>query len=148
MPAKSLGQEMIEALREFHEVIKAGTPLEEKYLVTERKIVTARSLKLPASDPLTPGQILEARKALGVSQAVFADFLGVSAGALRSWEQGNQKPSRIASRFIDEIRQDPGYWLKRLRKAAAAVARRGKRAEVAPEEAPRPAAKARTRIAK
>mgnify|MGYP001124062743 CR=1 FL=1 len=43
------------------------------------------------------------REDLGVSQAVFADMLGVSASLVQSWEQGFRKPSRMACRLLDEI---------------------------------------------
>lgn len=121
MSEKSFGQEMLEAFQEFHETIKTGIPLEEKYVVTVRRKATARNTRLASAEPPTPAQIVEARAALGASQAVFAHFLGVSPQAVRAWEQGTQKPSGIASRFIGEIRRDPAYWLRRLQELAVAV---------------------------
>jgi len=60
------------------------------------------------------------RGLLRASQAVFARFLGVSVKTVRAWEQGFNVPSDMACRFMDEIRRDPSYWLRRLRSAIVA----------------------------
>jgi HTH-type transcriptional regulator/antitoxin HigA len=60
------------------------------------------------------------RKVLNASQALFAQFLGVSVKAVRKWESG-QAPSEMACRFMDEIRRNPKYWHKRLRESMRAV---------------------------
>jgi hypothetical protein len=57
------------------------------------------------------------RKLLGVSQAVFAKFLGVGIKTVCSWEQGKNRPSDMASRFLDEIGHNRAYWRKRLRES-------------------------------
>jgi putative transcriptional regulator len=50
------------------------------------------------------------RGLLGVSQTLFAAFLGVSAGTVRAWEQGANEPTPMACRFMDEIKRKPAYW--------------------------------------
>ena len=60
----------------------------------------------------------QTRNLLGASQAVFASFLGVCVATVRCWEQGLNRPSTIASRFLDEIRHNPDYWRGRLRDLA------------------------------
>ncbi len=62
----------------------------------------------------TPEMVKETRKLLHASQTIFAKFLGVAARTVRSWEQGINTPKDIACRFMDEIRRDPEYWVKRL----------------------------------
>lgn len=59
--------------------------------------------------------VREVRRLLGMSQAIFAQFLGVTRSAVRAWEQGLRPPKAIARRFMDEIRHAPRYWKKRVR---------------------------------
>src|SRR5580698_919413 len=42
------------------------------------------------------------RKKLDCSQAIFAQFLGVSISAVRNWEQGVNSPEHAACRLMDE----------------------------------------------
>ncbi len=62
--------------------------------------------------------VKKVRKLLGASQSIFARFLGVTAKTVQSWEQGQSTPCDMACRFLDEIRADRDYWLKRLRRMA------------------------------
>jgi putative transcriptional regulator len=59
--------------------------------------------------------VRETRSKLDCSQAIFAQFIGVSIGAVRNWEQGINMPEHAARRLMDEIRHDPKYWKTRLR---------------------------------
>jgi len=58
--------------------------------------------------------VAAARKALGVSQPIFAKILGASVQSVRAWEQGTKPPSGVARRLIGEIAHDPEYWRKRF----------------------------------
>jgi DNA-binding transcriptional regulator YiaG len=60
-------------------------------------------------------EVVAIRSQLGVSQPVFAELLGVSPGTVRAWEQGVNVPSGIALRFLAEIRENPEYWIGRLK---------------------------------
>ena len=105
--SKSVGDSIIEGLGEFRDALKSGRPVAEK--------LTCRRVALD----LTPTRYnakttKETRKLFGVSQAVFARFLGVSKSTVQAWEQGANRPNEIASRFMDEIRHDLGYWQNRL----------------------------------
>jgi len=57
------------------------------------------------------------RASMDCSQKIFADFLGISVGTLRNWEQGIRPVSGIAGRMFDEMRINPGYWKIRLRQS-------------------------------
>jgi putative transcriptional regulator len=100
--------EMIAGLKDLVETMKAGgmAAVEKKFRVTRYK-----PLGPPAT---TAAQVVAVRDALGVSQAVFAAWLGVSASTVQGWEQGVNPPAGAAARLIAEIRHDPAYWRKRL----------------------------------
>jgi DNA-binding transcriptional regulator YiaG len=51
------------------------------------------------------------RLKLGISQAVFAEGLGVSTILVSGWEQGVREPSPLARRLLDIVRRDPAAWL-------------------------------------
>ncbi|MFM8445039.1 MAG: helix-turn-helix domain-containing protein [Methylococcus sp.] len=51
--------------------------------------------------------VTEARKNAGLSQAKFAELLGVSVRTLQDWEQGRRQPSRAAASLIRIARQRP-----------------------------------------
>jgi putative transcriptional regulator len=105
----SVGKKLIEGLREFTEALEGDERISEKF--TCRKITLDL---LPVS--YSAKTVKTTRKLLGVSQAVFAQFLGVSVKTVCAWEQG-KTPGDMACRFMDEIRGNPEYWCKRLRES-------------------------------
>jgi putative transcriptional regulator len=107
-PRRNIGEEIIESLKEAVEGLRSGKPLEEVF-TCRRVEVAPRAAEYDTADPKQVRQLLRA------SQAIFAQFLGVSVQTVRAWEQGENVPSDIAKRFMDEIRHDPEYWRKRLR---------------------------------
>ncbi len=110
----SVGAEILEALEEVRTALESGEPLERRF--------TVRSYRFDfAARAYTPDDVRSVRQLLGLSQPLFADFLGVDASTVRSWEQGTRPPSTIACRFMDEVALNPDYWRGRLREAMAAV---------------------------
>jgi putative transcriptional regulator len=102
----ALGREIVSGLKEFKEA------LADKSVMTR---MTCRRVILELKpQPYDPNTVKETRQVLGVSQALFAQFLGVSRGTVRGWEQGTKPPSPQSCRFMDEIRFNPEYWRKRL----------------------------------
>jgi len=71
MSKRDIGQEILEGIREIN-AHKAG-----------KKTLCTRTLKEPA-----PPQVI--RKRLKLSQAAFADLMGVSLRTVQDWEQGAQ----------------------------------------------------------
>jgi len=61
-----------------------------------------------------PEDVRKTRAALGVSQPVFAGFLGTSPSTVRSWEQGQKPPSPMARQLLRLIASDPSYWKGRF----------------------------------
>ena len=59
----------------------------------------------PAERPSewTPGRIQRLRTELGMSQAAFAERMGVRQATVSDWETGKQSPSPMARRLLDRI---------------------------------------------
>jgi putative transcriptional regulator len=103
----SVESEILEALAEFTDALEKGE-------VTKR--LTCRQVKLNLEPThYSPSLVKETRRVIGVSQTLFARFLGVSPKTVRAWEQDAATPSTMACRFMDEIRLEPGYWRGRLK---------------------------------
>jgi putative transcriptional regulator len=66
----------------------------------------------PADYP--PAAVKRLRASMGMSQASFAQTLGVSTILVQGWEQGVREPSRLARRLLDTISADPAAWLAGL----------------------------------
>jgi putative transcriptional regulator len=61
---------------------------------------------LPVYDAKT---VKALRLALGLSQAVFAQVLGVAKKTIEAWEAGRNIPSGAACRFLEVLRKDRGF---------------------------------------
>jgi putative transcriptional regulator len=101
-------REVIEALAELRDALRDRVPLETKYTVRQ-------GVAVEPPPRLTPADVRGVRESLGLSQSVFADFLGTSPSTVRSWEQGQKQPSPTARRFLGLIAADPSYWSDRFR---------------------------------
>lgn len=85
-----------------------------------RKTLWISDVEIPKKPPeWTYKQIIRLRKeVLGVSQPVFAAYLGVSLGALRGWEQGLKNPSSTARRLLQILAKDPKTFVRILKDAS------------------------------
>jgi DNA-binding transcriptional regulator YiaG len=111
-------REMVEGLHAICDAVEAGVPLE--------RVATVRTYQIDITLPtLGPVEVRSIRESLGLSQALFADFLGVAQATVRSWEQGQREPSTLARRFLGEIRDDPAHWRARLAQRATLKERIG-----------------------
>jgi putative transcriptional regulator len=108
------GAKIVGAFEEAIEAMRPGGPREGRFTVR-----TYRADFAPR--PYGPDDVRRVRGLLGMSQAVFARFLGVEANTVRSWEQGQRPPSPIARRFMGEVEVDPEYWRRRIVQCAAGV---------------------------
>lgn len=106
----SAGAKIVGGLTEFRDALKEGAKIDERF--------TVRTVELDLH-PHSYGadDVKGIRNLLGLSQALFAKFLGVDLGTVRSWEQGKNPPSPMACRFMDEIRNSPDHWKGRLNQA-------------------------------
>lgn len=105
-----LGKQMIAGLDAFIETIESGTPIAERF--------TVRTVCLdPGPRTYKPEEVKAVRARFQASQAVFANFLGVSTATLQSWEQGVRPVPGIASRYLDDLLAFPEIWSRRANKA-------------------------------
>lgn len=102
-----LGKIIADGLREFADDVASDKSITSKY--------NCRRVIVDLHPQAYTGQMVkETRTLLDASQAVFALVLGVSVRTLQKWEQGEQEPSPIACRFMDEIRAAPDHFQKRM----------------------------------
>lgn len=107
---KSVGREIADRLSALNAAIDNGESIGDRF--TCNRVI----LDLNPRD-YTPQMVQKARRSLRVSQALFAQFLGVSPSAVKSWEQGSNPVPGMACRFMDEFARNPEYWKKRLRES-------------------------------
>jgi putative transcriptional regulator len=102
------GAKIVAALERFRDTLESGVPVEQRYTVRRIRLkLTPRTFE--------PKEVKNVRAALGISQPVFSQFLGVDVKTVRSWEQGQRVPSGMACRFLEEIEADLEHWRGRLR---------------------------------
>jgi putative transcriptional regulator len=71
------------------------------------------TLEMPDRPPdVEAEELVKLRLTNGMSQAIFARMLNVSAKTVQSWEQGQRKPSQAALRLIQVFRHDPSGLLE------------------------------------
>jgi DNA-binding transcriptional regulator YiaG len=105
-------EEVIGDLTEYVDALDAGGRAE-----VERRF-TVRRIKLVAGPPeVGAADVKAARESLGVSQALFAQFLGVSPQLVKGWERGARTPVGAARRLLADIRRHPDHWRKRVHEA-------------------------------
>jgi len=97
--AKKIKVNIFEGLREALQDVRA----------CERgEAVNLRVTHFPsAPQQLTPREIRRIRRKLNASQAMFGQYLNVSANAVRSWEQGTRKPQQAALKLLVIAKKNP-----------------------------------------
>jgi DNA-binding transcriptional regulator YiaG len=115
----SVPQQILEGLREMAEFATSGEPPEKRY--------TTRHLTLDLEpEEYTADKVRATREVFGLSQPLFAKFLGVEVSALRHWEQGIRSPSAVVRRFLDEMNATPDHWRGRIEMAARRTQKGGR----------------------
>jgi putative transcriptional regulator len=108
-----IADQILQRLQGFTQALEKNESIAKRF--TCHKIVLNLRPK-----PYTAEMVKTTRALLSASQRVFAQILGTSVRTVRAWEQGINPPQPMACRFMDEIRQNPSYWLDRLKKAIVA----------------------------
>jgi putative transcriptional regulator len=87
-------------MQEAHEM---AADLFETGLITLSTMKEFDALCLTETHTLSAPKIKKIRVSSGVSQAVFAKILNVSAAAIRQWERGERKPSGPALKLLNLV---------------------------------------------
>ena len=69
--------------------------------------IHSNTLSVAPVEEFTAEEIKEIRKFSGMTQALFAQYLGVSVKAVEAWEGGRNKPNGTVCRMLSITRQDP-----------------------------------------
>lgn len=111
---KTVGGKIVDRLQAFVEHAESGVDIGERF--------TCRTVKLNLEPQEYDAESVRAARAvLGASQAIFAQFIGVSVRTVQDWEQGVTPPSGSPCRIMDEIHSNPDYWRSRLSELATEV---------------------------
>ena len=68
-----------------------------------------RTLSVTPIEEFTAAEIKEIRKNAGMTQAIFAKYLGVSLKTVEAWEAGRNQPGGAASRMLSITKKDPEF---------------------------------------
>lgn len=115
----SVPQQILEGLRELAEFATSNEPPEKRYTIRQL------TLDLEPGD-YAPDKVRATREIFGLSQPLFAKFLGVEVSALRHWEQGIRSPSAVVRRFLDEMNSTPEHWRRRIEMVVRRIEKKGR----------------------
>ena len=108
--SRQMANDIMAGVAELSAMLRDGATFEERF--------TVRVLQIPRPGEYSPAAVVKLRKKMGMSQALFADLVGVSRVLVQSWERGVRDPSPMACRLLDTIRRDPAGWLAGLQSGA------------------------------
>lgn len=66
-------------------------------------------LSITPVDAFTPQEIKDIRKNTGLTQVLFAQYMGVSVKTVESWESGRNHPEGAACRLLSLTKNDPNF---------------------------------------
>jgi putative transcriptional regulator len=92
---------MAKSMAELESIMTSGQSL------TGNGRFTIRTIYVQEPRTYTSKDVRAVRQQLGVSQAIFAQLLGVSQVLVRSWERGARAPAAVACRLLDIVRDHP-----------------------------------------
>lgn len=72
----------------------------------EGKELKKRVVSIEPVKTYSANEIKDIRKRTGLSQKLFASYMGVSAKAVEAWEAGTNHPSGAASRILNMMEMD------------------------------------------
>lgn len=68
-----------------------------------------KTLSITPLEEFSAGEIKEIRKSTGLTQVLFANYLGVSLKTVEAWEAGRNKPNGSACRMLSITKSDPKF---------------------------------------
>lgn len=90
------------------EEIKAGLNEAIEYEKGNLKART-RTLSVNPVEKFTASEIKDIRKKTGLTQVLFAKYIGVSQKTVEAWEAGTNHPSGAACRMLSITKKDPQF---------------------------------------
>ena len=69
----------------------------------------AKTFSVSPIEEFTAGEIKDIRNKTGMTQELFAKFLGVSLKTVEAWEAGRNQPCGSASRMLSITKKDPQF---------------------------------------
>jgi len=110
----TVGDRILDALGNFADQLKECDSVKDL-----PKIVTVRRVKLDLRPrPFSADELKQIRIQLGVSQAIFAEFVGVGVSTIQDWEQGRSSVSGLVCRLLGEMVQAPDAWARQIKELA------------------------------
>lgn len=97
----SFRKQMAQSMAELESIMNEGQSFDGNGRLT------VRTIHIQEPGTYRAETIRALRQQLGVSQAIFAQMLGVSQVLIRSWERGARTPATIACRLLDIVRANP-----------------------------------------
>jgi len=89
----------------FDELLESAQQMDE---VVKGERAPSREFHVDAT------QVKVIRKATGLTQAQFAQRIGIEVATLRNWEQGRREPTGPAKALLTAIKNDPKHVLQAL----------------------------------
>ena len=90
------------------EEIKAGLNEAIEYEKGNLK-ANSRTLTITPIEKFTASEIKDIRKNTGMTQVLFAKYLGVSLKTVEAWEAGRNQPNGTACRMLSITKKDPQF---------------------------------------
>jgi DNA-binding transcriptional regulator YiaG len=76
--------------------------------------ISARKAMITPAPEFSPVEIVSIRRTLGLSQALFAQALNISAETEKAWEQGKAPPSGASKRLVEIAKHHPDVIVGRV----------------------------------
>lgn len=73
---------------------------------SKKKTLKRRAVTVIPVKKYRPDEVKKIRNTVGMSQKIFASYLGVSDKTVEAWESGTNHPSGAASRLLNMIEMD------------------------------------------
>jgi putative transcriptional regulator len=102
-------EQMAQSMAELRDIMNSGLS------PTANGRLTVRTIEVAQPSAYDAKSVRRIRDGLNVSQAVFAQLLGVSDVLVRSWERGARAPAPVARRLLDQVREHPEQFSKLVR---------------------------------
>jgi DNA-binding transcriptional regulator YiaG len=100
----SIEERLIRSMGQAVEIAEGTTAPSRDYDVP---LLTATRVSVPPAPEYDAKSVIAIRNSLNLSQTVFAQALNVSAGTVRSWEQGEKPPQGPSRRLLQIAAESP-----------------------------------------